>query len=103
RDLAVVQEHASFVAFNLAMQGRRVFALSTKAHRNYTQTQFQAGDVLLFGPETRGLPRELLANLADEYKLRIPMLPNSRSLNLSNTAAIVVYEALRQHHFPRLV
>lgn len=102
RDLAVVQEHASFAAFNLAMQGRRVFALSTKARSNYAQTQFQAGDVLLFGPETRGLPMDLLHSLPDELKLRIPMLPDSRSMNLSNSVAVVVYEALRQLDFPQL-
>ncbi len=102
RDLAVVQEHDSFAAFNQAMLGRRVFALSTKAKQTYTQTAFQMGDVLLFGPETRGLPEPLLLSLPDELKLRVPMLSDSRSLNLSNTVAIVVYEALRQHDFPGL-
>lgn len=102
RDLAVVQEHDSFAAFNVAMQGRRVFALSTKASRTYAEAAFQPGDVLLFGPETRGLPEALLLSLPDELKLRVPMLPDSRSLNLSNTVAVVVYEALRQHAFPEL-
>jgi tRNA (cytidine/uridine-2'-O-)-methyltransferase len=102
RDLAVVQEHESFAAFNLAMQGRRVFALSTKASSTYAQAEFQPGDVLLFGPETRGLPEALLLSLPDELKLRVPMLPDSRSLNLSNTVAVVVYEALRQHAFAGL-
>lgn len=102
RDLAVVQEHDSFAAFNVAMQGRRVFALSTKARSTYAETAFQTGDVLLFGPETRGLPEALLLSLPDELKLRVPMLPDSRSLNLSNTVAVVVYEALRQCSFPDL-
>ncbi|MEN9501868.1 MAG: hypothetical protein RI964_1153 [Pseudomonadota bacterium] len=102
RDLAVVQEHDSFAAFNVAMQGRRVFALSTKARSTYAETAFQIGDVLLFGPETRGLPEALLLSLPDELKLRVPMLPDSRSLNLSNTVAVVVYEALRQCSFPDL-
>ena len=102
RDLAVVQEHDSFAAFNRAILGKRVFALSTKASRAYTETAFEAGDVLLFGPETRGLPEALLMSLPDELKLRVPMLPDSRSLNLSNTVAVVVYEALRQHNFPSL-
>lgn len=102
RDLAVVQEHDSFAAFNLAMQVRRVFALSTKAGRAYSETAFQPGDVLLFGPETRGLPEALLLGLPDELKLRVPMLPDSRSLNLSNTVAVVAYEALRQQGFPDL-
>ncbi len=102
RDIAVVQEHESFAAFNVAMQGRRVFALSTKSRTNYCDTTFQAGDVLLFGPETRGLPEALLLSLPDDLKLRVPMLPDSRSLNLSNTVAVVVYEALRQCGFPNL-
>lgn len=102
RDLAVVQEHDSFAAFNLAMEGRRVFAFSTKASRHYCEAVFQSGDVLLFGPETRGLPEPLLLSLPDELKLRIPMLMDSRSLNLSNSVAVVVYEALRQHAFPEL-
>jgi tRNA (cytidine/uridine-2'-O-)-methyltransferase len=99
RDLAVVQEHKNFAEFNEAMLGRRVFALTTKANCAYTQAEFYAGDVLLFGPETRGLPEPLLMSLPDEAKLRIPMLPDSRSLNLSNTVAVVTYEALRQLDF----
>jgi len=102
RDLAVVQEHESFAAFANVMQNRRVFALSTKARSTYSETVFQPGDVLLFGPETRGLPEALLLSLPEELKLRVPMLPDSRSLNLSNTVAVVVYEALRQHAFPEL-
>lgn len=102
RDLAVVQEHESFAAFSRAMQDRRVFALSTKASQTYTDATFQTGDVLMFGPETRGLPEALLLSLPAELKLRVPMLPDSRSLNLSNTVAVVVYEALRQQGFPAL-
>ncbi|WP_028488994.1 tRNA (cytidine(34)-2'-O)-methyltransferase [Thiothrix lacustris] len=102
RDIAVVQEHESFAAFNLAIQGKRVFALSTKASTHYSDAVFEAGDVLLFGPETRGLPEALLLSLPEELKLRVPMLPDSRSLNLSNTVAVVVYEALRQQQFPSL-
>lgn len=102
RDLAVVQEHDNFAAFNLAMQGKRVFALSTKVNMRYTDVAFQPEDVLLFGPETRGLPEALLLSLPEELKLRVPMLPDSRSMNLSNTVAVVVYEALRQHGFPDL-
>ena len=102
RDLAVVQEHESFAAFNLAIQGKRVFALSTKASTHYSDAVFEAGDVLLFGPETRGLPEALLLSLPEELELRLPMLPDSRSLSLSNTVAVVVYEALRQQQFPSL-
>ncbi|EIJ35033.1 tRNA (cytidine(34)-2'-O)-methyltransferase [Thiothrix nivea] len=103
RDLAVVQEHDSFASFAHAMQDRRVFALSTKANQPYTQAAFQPDDVLLFGPETRGLPEPLLFSLPDEMKLRVPMLPDSRSLNLSNTVAVVTYEALRQQKFAELI
>ncbi|HPY40770.1 MAG TPA: tRNA (cytidine(34)-2'-O)-methyltransferase [Thiolinea sp.] len=102
RDLAIVQEHESFAAFNKAMLGKRVFACSTKAQTSYADTQFQEDDVLLFGPETRGLPEILLLSLPEDLKLRIPMLPDSRSLNLSNTVAVVVYEALRQQNFAGL-
>jgi tRNA (cytidine/uridine-2'-O-)-methyltransferase len=99
RDLAVVQEHDNFAAFNVAMQGKRVFALSTKVSTRYADVAFQPGDVLLFGPETRGLPEALLLSLPEGLKLRVPMLPDSRSMNLSNTVAVVVYEALRQQQF----
>ena len=102
RDLAVVEEHESFAAFNKAMLGKRVFACSTKAQTSYADTQFKEEDVLLFGPETRGLPEILLLSLPEDLKLRIPMLPDSRSLNLSNTVAVVVYEALRQQNFAGL-
>lgn len=102
RDLAIVQEHESFAAFNQAILGKRVFACTTKATTSYAATEFQDDDVLLFGPETRGLPEILLASLPEDLKLRIPMLPDSRSLNLSNTVAVVVYEALRQQNFTGL-
>ncbi|MEN9432784.1 MAG: hypothetical protein RLZZ422_373 [Pseudomonadota bacterium] len=100
-DLAVVQEHESFAAFCQYAANKRLFALSTKATRSYSDFAFEAGDIFLFGPETRGLPEPILAALG-EHCLRLPMLPESRSLNLSNTAAIVVYEALRQQQFQGL-
>lgn len=99
RDMAPVTEHESFEAFSQAMAGKRVLALTTKATTNYADAAFQDEDILLFGPETRGLPDSLLGELPADGKLRIPMLPDSRSLNLSNTVAIVAYEALRQHNF----
>ena len=99
RDMTVVVEHESFAAFSQAMAGKRVFALTTRASQSYADTAFQPDDVLLFGPETRGLPESLLGILPSDCKLRIPMLPESRSLNLSNTVSIVAYEALRQHAF----
>lgn len=76
-----------------------VYALSTKGKTHYHQAKFKAGDYLVFGPETRGLPVEYLHNLEKTQVLRLPMQANSRSLNLSNTVAIVVYEALRQQAF----
>lgn len=76
-----------------------VYALSTKGQKHYHQTAFKAGDFLVFGPETRGLPEDYLNSLAQDHVLRLPMLEHSRSLNLSNTVAIVTYEALRQNQF----
>jgi len=78
---------------------QNVYALSTKGQQPYHQATFTAGDYLVFGPETRGLPENYLSSLHKDYVLRLPMLEHSRSLNLSNTVAIVVYEALRQNHF----
>ncbi len=76
-----------------------VYALSTKGTKRYCDAEFKAGDAFVFGPETRGLPTEYLDTLPDANILRLPMLADSRSLNLSNTVAIVVYEALRQLNF----
>ena len=77
----------------------RVFAITTKGLINHTEVKFEAGDILMFGPETRGMPDAILGLMAGNRKLRIPMLQNSRSLNLSNAASIVVYEAWRQLGF----
>ena len=79
-----------------------MYALSTKGRRSYHDAEFKAGDYLVFGPETRGLPETYLNELSDEQVLRLPMLEHSRSLNLSNTVAIVTYEALRQNKFANL-
>ncbi len=81
---------------------RAVYALSTKGRKSYHEAAFEAGDYLVFGPETRGLPDDYLATLDSEKVLRLPMLEHSRSLNLSNTVAIVAYEALRQTKFANL-
>lgn len=78
---------------------RRLFALTTKAMLPLHAAQFQAGDAFLFGPESRGLPAEVLSALAPGQRLRLPMRPDNRSLNLSNTVAVVVYEAWRQCGF----
>jgi tRNA (cytidine/uridine-2'-O-)-methyltransferase len=79
--------------------GKRLWAFSTRGKRLYSEAAFRAGDALLFGPETRGLPQALLDELGTEHSLRLPMVADSRSLNLSNTVSIALYEALRQLGF----
>ncbi|HEX4871309.1 MAG TPA: tRNA (cytidine(34)-2'-O)-methyltransferase [Nevskiaceae bacterium] len=95
-ELALVQEHADRAAFEQALGGRRLWAFSTRARQCYSQVRYAEGDVLLFGPETRGLPADWLEALGPARGLRLPMRPGSRSLNLANAAAIAVYEAWRQ-------
>ena len=77
----------------------RIFAVSTKGKTVYSDISYQSGDIFLFGPETRGLPGDILGSFPDSRTLRIPMRPDSRSLNLSNAAAVILYEAWRQHGF----
>ncbi len=96
---ASVKEHSCMNDFLQEFVGSRVFALSTHGTRSYTDVEFKAGDVFLFGSETRGLGQEFLLKMPQENVLRLPMLENSRSLNLSNTAAIMLYEAWRQNGF----
>jgi tRNA (cytidine/uridine-2'-O-)-methyltransferase len=81
------------------LQRPRVFALSTRGVTSYADAKFESGDALLFGPETRGLPQEVLDQQPPTQRLRLPMQAGSRSLNLSNSAAVVVYEAWRQQGF----
>lgn len=78
---------------------RRWFAVSTRGGQRYDQVQYLPDDAFVFGPETRGLPVEVMADCPVERRLRIPMLPGNRSLNLSNAVAVVVYEAWRQQGF----
>jgi len=94
-----VKVHESWEAFLEVAPKGRIFALSTKGTTSYADARFERDDMLLFGPETRGLPASIRDNLPTEQVLRIPMRANSRSLNLSNTVAIVLYEALRQLDF----
>lgn len=82
-----------------ALNGKRMFALTTKGSTRHTDLQFKDEDVFVFGPESRGLPEEIRAQFAAEHRVRLPMLPHSRSLNLSNSAAILLYEAWRQVGF----
>lgn len=95
-----IQHHQDYDMFKDQLKSKRLFACSTRGSQNYTDISYQADDVFLFGPETRGLPKSILENLPCENIIRIPMLPHSRSLNLSNAVAIVLYEALRQIGFP---
>lgn len=99
REWATLQEHASLAAFQAAVQPARLWAFSTKGTRSFGQVVYQAGDAFLFGPETRGLPQDLLQAIGEAALLRLPMVPNSRSLNLSNSVAVVIYEAWRQQGF----
>lgn len=99
-EYARVEVHEDYPAFCQALAGARQFALTTKGGPAPSDVAFQDGDVLLFGPETRGLPADLLAAMPAERRLRLPMGPNSRSLNLSNAVAITFYEAWRQLGYP---
>ncbi len=98
-EFASVQQHVSLDHFIEQCQPNRLFAFSTKGQHGYSETRYQSGDALLFGPESRGLPGEILSQLPAENILKIPMLNNSRSLNLSNTVAIALFEAWRQNGF----
>ena len=99
RDYADVREWENLDTLLNDFNRERVFAITTKGSINHTQVEFEAGDILMFGPETRGLPNEVLGLMAGNRKIRIPMLHNSRSLNLSNAVSVVVYEAWRQLEF----
>jgi tRNA (cytidine/uridine-2'-O-)-methyltransferase len=94
--LAAVEIYADWPDCLRRLAGRRLFALSTRATRRYADERFAPGDAFVFGAESRGLPDALLATFAPERRLRLPMLPGNRSLNLSNAVAVVLYEAWRQ-------
>ena len=99
REYAELREYDDLAGFLQAEQPNRLLALSTRGRQRYDQVAFADGDALLFGPETRGLPPSLLDQLPDDQLLRLPMRPGSRSLNLSNSVAVVVYESWRQLGF----
>lgn len=99
REFATVQTHRDFLTCLQALGEPRVFAISTRGKTAHSDPQFKPGDAFLFGPETRGLPGDILESLPEQQQLRIPMRAGSRSLNLSNAAAVVVYEAWRQLGF----
>ena len=98
-DMACVRLHADWQALRAALPGRRWFAFTTKGSRSYATVAFRPGDVLLFGPESRGLPAAILDGFDTEHRLRLPMLPGSRSMNLSNAVSVTVFEAWRQNGF----
>jgi len=98
-EFAALQVHKSLPDCLAAFDPARVFALTTKGSHVFHQVQFKPGDAFLFGPESRGLPAEVLDLFDAGQRLRLPMLPYNRSLNLSNTAAVAVYEAWRQCGF----
>ncbi|PSJ79874.1 tRNA (uridine(34)/cytosine(34)/5-carboxymethylaminomethyluridine(34)-2'-O)-methyltransferase TrmL [Neisseria iguanae] len=98
-EFAKLTVHENFEACLKALEGRRIFALTTKGKARPDKASFRASDVFLFGPETRGLPAEILDMLPAGQKLRLPMLPGSRSMNLSNTVAVMLFEAWRQNDY----
>ena len=98
-EIASVTQHRDWQACVLHFNGRRIYALSTSGTRTYSEAAFAPDDVFLFGPETRGLPQETMAGLPGAMRLRLPMRPDSRSLNLANAVAVVVYEAWLQQGF----
>lgn len=98
-EFATLHVHDTLQDCLSGLNAARVFALTTKGSQPLHATRFQAGDAFLFGPESRGLPAEVLDNFPAEQRVRLAMLPHSRSLNLSNTVAVTVYEAWRQNGF----
>ena len=102
REFASVRLHPDLATYPQQLGDSRLFAVTTRGSKAYHQVNYQEGDALLFGPETRGLPAEVLEELGAGHCIRIPMTAGSRSLNLSNAAALVSYEALRQLGFEGL-
>jgi len=98
-EYARLQVHDSLEAALLTIAPRRLFALSTRGTTRFDVPRYREGDAFLFGPETRGLPEDVLAQVPAEHRVRLPMRPDNRSLNLSNAIAVVVFEAWRQTGF----
>ncbi len=92
-------QHADWAACRTALAGRRLFAVTTRGARRHDEPRYEENDIFLFGPETRGLPAGVLAEFAPDQRIRVPMLAQGRSLNLSNAVAVVIYEAWRQLGF----
>lgn len=98
-EFATITVHESWGDCAASVKDRRLFAVSTKGTQRYDLVDYAAGDVLVFGPESRGLPAEILGTVAEQQRIRVPMVPGNRSLNLSNTVAVVIYEAWRRLGF----
>ncbi len=98
-EFASLQVHADWATCKAVLAGKRMFALTTKGSTRHSDIAFMDEDVFVFGPETRGLPEQIREEFAPERRVRLPMLEHSRSLNLSNSAAILLYEAWRQIGF----
>lgn len=95
-EFAHVKRHANLDAYLNDAKPKRVFACTTKGKALHSDVSYQKGDALIFGPETRGLPDDYIQSLPPEQRVRIPMLPDSRSMNLSNAVSVFVYESWRQ-------
>lgn len=95
-----IKVHEDWTECNQHLQGQRLFAITTKGKQRYDSISYAAGDVFLFGSESCGLPNHLMETFPEQQRIRVPMVATSRSLNLSNAVAIVVYEAWRQIGFP---
>ena len=98
-EFATITVHESWAECAERFKDRRLFAVSTKGTQQYNLINYAAGDVFVFGPESRGLPAEILGSVAAQQRIRVPMVPGNRSLNLSNAVAVVIYEAWRQSGF----
>lgn len=94
-----VKEYPNLEDFIEKVAPKRIFACSTRGTLRHVDPHYEAGDAFLFGPETRGLPQAILDNLPADQIIKIPMQAGNRSLNLSNSAAVIIYEAWRQHDF----
>lgn len=98
-DMTCVSVHRDWLSCRAALGEARTFAMTTRATRPHAEVKFQAGDAFVFGSESSGLPGELLAGIGNDSRLRLPLIPGNRSLNLSNAVAVTVYEAWRQLGF----
>ena len=99
KEFAQIRVWDTLKKFLIETDGKRVFGVTTKGQKNYSDVLFEREDIMLFGPETRGLPNNVLDSLPPEMKIRIPMKEDSRSLNLANAASVIIYEAWRQLNF----